>query len=85
MGTPEWAIPSLKAVIESGIEISAVFTQPDQRVGRKKELTPSPVKQFSLKQDLAVYAPENAGSKDTIELVRAMSPELILVALTGKF
>ena len=48
MGTPEWAIPSLKAVIESGIEVSAVFTQPDRRVGRKKALTPSPVKQFAL-------------------------------------
>ena len=84
MGTPEWAIPSLKAVIESGIEISAVFTQPDQRVGRKRELAPSPVKQFSLKQDLAVHAPENAGSKDTIEIVRTMSPELILVCAYGQ-
>ena len=62
MGTPEWAIPSLKAVIESGIEISSVFTQPDQRFGRKRELAPSQVKQFALKQDLAVHAPENAGS-----------------------
>ena len=84
MGTPEWAIPSLKAVIESGIEISAVFTQPDQRFGRKRELAPSPVKQFALKQDLAVHAPENAVSKDTIELVRAMSPELILVCAYGQ-
>ena len=40
MGTPEWAIPSLKAVIESGIEVSAGFTQPDRRVGRKKRLLP---------------------------------------------
>ena len=84
MGTPEWAIPSLKAVIESGIEVSAVFTQPDRRVGRKRELTPSPVKQFALEQNLAVHAPENAGSKDTLELVRAMSPELILVCAYGQ-
>ena len=40
MGTPEWAIPSLKAVIESGVEVSAVFTQPDSRVGRKGALLP---------------------------------------------
>jgi methionyl-tRNA formyltransferase len=84
MGTPEWAIPSLKAVIESGIEVSAVFTQPDRRVGRKKALTPSPVKEFALEQNLAVHAPENAGSKDTMELVRAMSPELILVCAYGQ-
>ena len=44
MGTPEWAIPSLKAVIESGIEVRAVFTQPDRRIKRKRELSPSPVK-----------------------------------------
>ena len=84
MGTPEWAIPSLKAVIESGIEVSAVFTQPDRHVGRKRELAPSPVKQFALEQNLAVHAPENAGSKDTLELVRAMSPELILVCAYGQ-
>ena len=84
MGTPEWAIPSLKAVIESGIEVSAVFTQPDRRVGRKRELAPSPVKQFALAQNLAVHSPENAGSKDTLELVRSMSPELILVCAYGQ-
>ena len=84
MGTPEWAIPSLKAVIETGIEVSAVFTQPDRRVGRKNTLTPSPVKQFALEQNLEVHAPENAGSKDTMELVRAMSPELILVCAYGQ-
>ena len=84
MGTPQWAIPSLRAVIESGIEVSAVFTQPDRRLGRKKTLTPSPVKQFALEQNLAVHAPDNAGNKDTLELVRAMSPELILVCAYGQ-
>ena len=84
MGTPQWAIPSLRAVIESGIEVSAVFTQPDRRLGRKKTLTPSPVKQFALEQNLAVHAPDNAGKKDTLELVRAMSPELILVCAYGQ-
>ena len=84
MGTPQWAIPSLRAVIESGIEVSAVFTQPDRRLGRKKTLTPSPVKQFALEQNLAVHAPDNAGNKDTLELVRSMSPELILVCAYGQ-
>ena len=84
MGTPQWAIPSLRAVIESGIEVSAVFTQPDRRLGRKTTLTPSPVKQFALEQNLAVHAPDNAGNKDTLELVRAMSPELILVCAYGQ-
>ena len=84
MGTPEWAIPSLKAVIECGIEVRAVFTQPDRRVKRKRELAPSPVKQFALEQNLAVYSPENAGSEDTMNLVRSMSPKMILVCAYGQ-
>ena len=58
MGTPEWAIPSLKAVIDSGSEISAVFTQPDRPFGRKRQLKTSPIKQFSLEQKLTVHTPE---------------------------
>ena len=84
MGTPDWAIPSLKAVIECGIEVRAVFTQPDRRVKRKRELAPSPVKQFALEQNLAVYSPENAGSEDTMNLVSSMSPEMILVCAYGQ-
>ena len=84
MGTPEWAIPSLKAVIECGIEVRAVFTQPDRRVKRKRELAPSPVKQFALEQNLEVYSPENAGSEDTVNLVRSMSPKMILVCAYGQ-
>ena len=57
MGTPEWAILSLEAVIDSGCEISAVFTQPDRPFGRKRELIPSPLKQFAQEQQLIVYTP----------------------------
>ena len=84
MGTPEWAIPSLRAVIESGIEVSAVFIQPDHRVGRKKTFSPSPVKKFALEKKLAVYSPVNAGNNDTIDLVSSMSPKLILVCAYGQ-
>ena len=55
MGTPEWAIPSLKAVIDSGCEISAVLTQPDRPFGRKRQLKSSPIKQFSLENQLIQY------------------------------
>ena len=84
MGTPEWAIPSLRAVIESGIEVSAVFTQPDSKIGRKRETFPSPVKKFALEQNITVHSPENAGGKNTIKLVNSMSPELILVCAYGQ-
>jgi methionyl-tRNA formyltransferase len=84
MGTPEWAIPSLKAVIDSGSEISAVFTQPDRPFGRKRQLKASPIKQFSLEQKLTVHTPEKAGSPETLELVRSLNPEHILVCAYGQ-
>ncbi len=84
MGTPEWAIPSLQAVLDSGSEISAVFTQPDRPVGRKRVLTPSSIKQFSQTQKLPVYTPEKAGNPETLELVRSLAPELIIVCAYGQ-
>ena len=84
MGTPEWAIPSLQAVLDSGSEISAVFTQPDRPVGRKRALTPSSIKQFSQTQKLPVHTPEKAGNPETLELVRSLAPELIIVCAYGQ-
>ena len=84
MGTPEWAIPSLQAVLDSGSEISAVFTQPDRPVGRKRVLTPSSIKQFSQIQKLSVQTPKKAGNPETLELVRSLSPELIIVCAYGQ-
>ena len=84
MGTPEWAIPSLKAVIDSGCEISAVLTQPDRPFGRKRQLKPSPIKQFSIEQQLTVYCPEKAGNSETLQLLRSLNPELILVCAYGQ-
>jgi len=84
MGTPEWAIPSLQAVLDSGSEINAVFTQPDRLVGRKRALTPSSIKQFSQNQKLPVHTPEKAGSPETLELVRSLAPELIIVCAYGQ-
>ena len=84
MGTPEWAIPSLQAVLDSGSEISAVFTQPDRPVGRKRVLTPSSIKQFSQTQKLPVHSPEKAGNPETLELVRSLAPELIIVCAYGQ-
>ncbi|HIC07095.1 MAG TPA: methionyl-tRNA formyltransferase [Candidatus Lambdaproteobacteria bacterium] len=84
MGTPEWAIPSLQAVLDSGSEISAVFTQPDRRVGRKRVLTTSSIKQFAQNQKLPVHTPEKAGNPETLELVRSLAPELIIVCAYGQ-
>ena len=84
MGTPDWAIPSLQAVLDSGSEISAVFTQPDRPVGRKRVLTTSSIKQFAQNQKLPVHTPEKAGSPETLELVRSLTPEIIMVCAYGQ-
>src|SRR5262249_37474179 len=57
MGTPEFAVPSLRKLVEAGHEISAVFTQPDRPVGRKQIVTPPPVKIFAVEKGLTVYQP----------------------------
>ncbi len=57
MGTPDFAVPSLKKLIEAGHEILAVFTQPDRPVGRKQIVTPPPVKIFAAQNGIAVYQP----------------------------
>ena len=84
MGTPEWAIPSLKAVIDSGSEISAVFTQPDSRIGRKKLLLPSPIKQFAEKEHLRVFTPQDSGKSKYLDIVNNLNPELIIVCAYGQ-
>ena len=84
MGTPDWAIPSLQAVLDSGSEISAVFTQPDRRVGRKRVLTTSSIKQFAQNQKLPIHTPPKAGNPETLELVRSLTPELIIVCAYGQ-
>jgi methionyl-tRNA formyltransferase len=57
MGTPEFAVPSLKSLLAAGHEIMAVFTQPDKPVGRKQIITPPPVKVLALEHALKVYQP----------------------------
>lgn len=57
MGTPEFAVPTLRKLIEAGHEIIAVFTQPDRPVGRKQIITPPPVKVFAAERGLAIHQP----------------------------
>ena len=57
MGTPAFAVPSLRKLIEAGHRIQAVFTQPDKPVGRKQVITPPPVKVCALEHGLTVYQP----------------------------
>ena len=84
MGTPEWAIPSLKALIDSRIKVSAVFTQPDRRTGRKKQLLASPIKKFAEKNEIKVFSPERTGSSENVKILNSFNPELVILCAYGQ-
>jgi methionyl-tRNA formyltransferase len=84
MGTPQFAVPSLAALLEQGYEVVAVVTQPDRPKGRKRELTPSPVKVYALEQGLPVLQPEKLRATDGIAAVAEIAPDLIVTAAYGQ-
>ena len=84
MGTPEFAVASLRALVEAGHEICGVFTQPDKPKNRGHKLAFSPVKEYALTQDLPVYQPVRAGDEEVLELVRSLRPQLIVAAAYGQ-
>lgn len=84
MGTPDFAVPCLEKLIESGHEVSAVFTQPDKPVGRKQVLTPPDVKVCALKHGLTVYQPNSMRDGTAMEIIREIDPDAIIVAAYGK-
>lgn len=83
MGTPEFAVPSLKALVEAGHEVIGVFTQPDRPKGRGNRLTPSPVKQYALSQGIPVFQPEKI-RRDGVDTLRSLRPELCVTAAFGQ-
>jgi len=84
MGTPEFAIPTLEGLIESGVRIVGVFTQPDRPKGRGRKLEASPVKQLAQEHDLPVFQPQKLRDKDAVRQVRELKPELIVVVAYGQ-
>jgi methionyl-tRNA formyltransferase len=84
MGTPDFAVSSLRRLVESGQEICGVFTQPDKPKNRGMKLTFSPVKEYALSVNLPVYQPLKMRDGTALSLVRELSPELIVVAAYGK-
>lgn len=84
MGTPEFAVPSLKILIEKGYEICGVFTKPDKPQGRKMIITPPPIKVFAQEHGIKVYQPEKLKTPETFEIVENLNPDLIVVVAYGK-
>ncbi len=84
MGTPEFATEALRVLIDNDYNISAVFSQPDKPVGRKQILTPPLVKELAQKNNLAVFQPKNLKGTETVEKIKKLNPDLIVVVAYGQ-
>ncbi len=84
MGTPDFAVPTLKALIGSVHEVIAVYTQPDKPQGRKQLLTPPPVKTLALENGLEVYQPKSLKDEKEQERIKSLAPDVIVVVAYGK-
>ena len=84
MGTPEFAVPSLNALLGAGHTVCGVFTQPDKPKNRGLKLLPSPVKVCALSHEIPVFQPAKMRDGEALGYLRELDPELIVVAAYGK-
>lgn len=84
MGTPDFALFSLRALVEAGEDIVGVVTQPDKPKGRGYTLTPPPVKVYAEEKGLPVYQPKTLRDEAFADLLRQIDPEVIVVVAFGK-
>ena len=84
MGTPDFAVPCLEALINDNNEIAAVFTQPDKPKGRGYTMTPPPVKVCALEHGIEVFQPATLKDGKAYEIMKELAPEMIVVVAYGK-
>ena len=85
MGTPDFAMESLKAIYEAGHDIVGVVTNPDRAKGRGMKLTESPVKEYAKSKNLEIYQPEKIrNNEDFINQIKELKPDLMCVVAYGK-
>ena len=84
MGTPDFALFSLRALVESGEDVIGVVTQPDKPKGRGYAMTPSPVKVYALEKGIPVYQPATLRGEEFAAQLAELDPELMVVAAYGK-
>ena len=83
MGTPDFALPILNALIEHHT-VSGVVTQPDRPAGRKRQMQPSPIKKLALAHDIPVFQPEKIRREEAIEALKQWQPDVYVVAAFGQ-
>lgn len=84
MGTPEFAVKPLQAIVDAGHKVLACFTQPDKPKGRGKTLQPTPVKEKALSLDIPVYQPVKLREEENVQIIRDYQPDAIVVAAYGQ-
>ncbi|WP_308782607.1 methionyl-tRNA formyltransferase [uncultured Blautia sp.] len=84
MGTPDFAVPALAALVDAGYEVAGVVTQPDKPKGRGKTLVPTPVKEEALKHGIPVYQPKKVREPEFVETLKEIGPDIIIVAAFGQ-
>lgn len=84
MGTPDFALPTLKALCESGHEIVGAVTKVDKPSGRGHRMMPPPIKVYALEQNIPVYQPDTLKGEEFAALLSALDPEMIVVVAFGK-
>ena len=84
MGTPDFAVASLSALLEAGHDICGVFTQPDKPKNRGMKLQASPVKEFALAHDIPMFQPLKMRDGEAMGYIQERKPELIVVAAYGR-
>jgi methionyl-tRNA formyltransferase len=84
LGSPEFALPALQKLIDDGHEIVGVFTQPDKPAGRGRKLVAPPVKLLAQQHGLPVFQPKSISKPDSVEQMRALKPEVGVLAAYGQ-
>ena len=84
MGTPDFAVPSLNALIENGFDVVGVFCQPDRPKGRGHKLAACPVKEVALAHDIPVFQPERIKREEGVAMLKSCAPDLCVTAAFGQ-
>jgi methionyl-tRNA formyltransferase len=84
MGTPDFSLPCLRALVDRGHEVTAVVTQPDRPKGRGRKVVSSPVKRLAEKYGLRVLQPEKASDEQFCKVIKSLTPDLLVVVAFGQ-
>ena len=84
MGTPDFAVPSLRALLDNGYQVVGVFCQPDRPKGRGHKLAACPVKETAVAAGIPVFQPERIKRAEGVEALKSLAPDLCVTAAFGQ-